>query len=159
SLTSNCLAVEVDPPASVGAIAPARIPLQLPGLSVQSEILGTSVKGQSEIALVPPDASGRVVARGKTWVGNPARAFLGAVRSPAACFGAAVRRVLADLGVRTGGETRPASESELGQPFTKLAQVTSPIAPAITKMLKDSDNNIAEHLFKLAAACKYHRGT
>src|SRR5262249_53546544 len=120
SLTSNCVAVEVSPPNAVGGLAPARIALQLPGLSVVSEILGTSVKGQSEIVLIPPDASGRVMARGKTWVGNPTRSFPVPVRIPPAYVGAALRRVLDDLGIRVAGEVRLASEAELGQPCTTV---------------------------------------
>jgi D-alanyl-D-alanine carboxypeptidase/D-alanyl-D-alanine-endopeptidase (penicillin-binding protein 4) len=117
------------------------------------------VKGQSEISLLQPDASGRVLAKGKTWVGNPSRAFLVPVQNPPAYFGSALRRVLADRNLRVTGEVRLASDSELGQPCTVVAQVTSPIAPVVTKMLKDSDNNLAEHLFKLAGATRYKRGT
>lgn len=159
SLRCNCLTIEVSPPAAAGAVARSRIVPELDGFRVQSEITGSAIKGLNEIVLLLPDVTGRVLAKGKTWIGNPVQSFLVPVTNPPSLCGAALAQLLSEHQIQLGGRVRLAGDGELGQPCTMLAQVTSPIEPAIVKMNKDSDNNIAEHLFKLIGARRHRRGT
>lgn len=159
SLRGNCLPVEVAPPRSAGALASARTLPELPIFRIESEIVGTGVKGQNEVALSMPDASGRVLAKGRTWILNPVQTYLVPVPDPPLYFGAALHECLAGAGVRVSGGVRAIAEQEPRGDVRPVARCATPLARVITTMNKESDNNLAEHLFKLAASKRSGTGT
>lgn len=147
SLNSNCLSVLI---AGTGP-GDVRIQPRAPGYQAISRLTRSSKSREVSVWLTRPDETATVLVRGQVGDHAGTSEQRVAVREPDLFFGRAYLGALADHGVVVDGGVRRDQVTAAKGRLTPLGTVRSPLLPALYYCGKESDNGIAEHIFKLAA--------
>ncbi len=118
-------------------------------------------KGKNAIHIKRPDRQGNVMVRGETPLSrNPWKGQV-AVDAPPLFFAALFREMLRTEGIALQGRVVLAEETIrcTGGACRQLAILRSPLRDALIITNKESHNNFAEHLFKLAGSKIKGKGT
>ncbi len=151
SFMENVLHVLVSTPGGAGSAArvtlePACVPFKVHGM-----IKVGGAKSPNAINLVRPDVDGVIRLRGTTPCSSHTWNGKVAMNDPPRYFGAALASMLDARGVSFAGSVRMAREPiDCGAQCQRLAVLRSPLRDALNVTNKESHNNFAEHLFKIA---------
>jgi D-alanyl-D-alanine carboxypeptidase/D-alanyl-D-alanine-endopeptidase (penicillin-binding protein 4) len=161
SILENLVRLEVTPSGQAGRPALVRlIPRDAP-FNVQGQIMTTGKKGENLIHIPRPQENGTLKVSGRTYSGNPTKAYTASVRYPVHYFGALFDAALSRAGVARARDFRLV-ESALAydsEEWSLLHEHRSELLPVIIITNKESHNHFAEQLFKLAGAKVAGRGT
>ena len=120
-----------------------------------------SKKGKNTIHISRPRPNGDLPVRGETWHGNPPWSDRVSVSVPPLYFGAVFLHELRRQGINVDGRCvlvdRPVPYA--GQRCRKLGSIGSSLSAVVLVTNKESHNNCAEHLFKLAGWKVEGKGT
>ena len=159
SLNGNCLTVMV----SGGDGEPSvELRPRLPQYQILSRLIRDGDPRKMSVWAQRPDAGGQVVVRGRVGSRAGAAPLRVAVRQPDWYFGSALYGSLQRAGVRIEGRLRRGLLAEARPPANALQElytVQSPLLPALYFCGKESDNGIAEHLWKACAVARDHAGS
>jgi PBP4 family serine-type D-alanyl-D-alanine carboxypeptidase len=146
SIHGNCLLLEVrsGPPG-------ARLATLARGFRVSDELQAASTSRTYDVAALRPDAEGVVHVRGHIGADIPPQQVRVPVIDPASYFGQCLLANLLQRGVvvrdglavEAGAATRAPRE---------LGRLQSPLVNAVLVALKESDNGLADHMFKYLGA-------
>jgi D-alanyl-D-alanine carboxypeptidase/D-alanyl-D-alanine-endopeptidase (penicillin-binding protein 4) len=153
SIHGNCLALEVN-----GAGATAAITTIVDGFRIRDELGKAASAKAYEVGALRPDADGFVCVQGRIGSAVGPQAVRVPVIDPAGYFGACV---LGELR-RSGVEVTSGLEVEAGaggRATERLGALTSPLVNAVLVANKESDNGLADHLFKNLGARKGGEGS
>jgi len=145
SIHRNCLAVEFD-----GRGPGARLLTVADGFELSGGIERAPRPSTFDVGYARPDERGRVRVWGRMSADVDARVRLVPVREPARLFGASLLARLRERGiaVRDGVRVEPGAEQDTA-PVVDLVRLSSPISRAVLLANKESDNSMADHLFKV----------
>jgi len=137
------------------AFEPACVPFELHGA-----IKVGGPKAPNAINLARPDAEGVIRVRGTTPHSKQAWKGKVAVTDPPLYFGKVFASVLRTRGVSLAGRVRLVAAPLDGEDrWRRLGSVSSPLRDAVIITNKESHNNFAEHLFKMAGWKVTGKGT
>lgn len=160
SFMENVLHVLVSTPGGVGTAA--RVALE-PGcvpFTVTGTIRVGGPKAPNAINLAKPDAQGVIKVRGTTPHSNQPWKGKLAVADPPRYFGVVLASMLDARGVSLAGSVRMAREPvDYGAECRRLGALRTPLRDAVIVTNKESHNNLAEHLFKIAGWKATGQGT
>ncbi len=150
SLHGNCLAVELD---GGGARPRARWNVVTQGFTLRNELERDSGATTYEVGLARPNRDGAVRVYGRIGRSITPRTLRVPVVDPNEYFGACLAQRLERRGIGIEGsvEVVRGAAAALDEPV-ELARFESPISLAIVRTNKESDNSVADHLFKAAGA-------
>lgn len=151
SVHGNCLSAELDgttdPPSAAWDVVTR-------GYTLRNELERGDRAATYEVGMTRPDDDGRVRLYGRIGRAITPRSLRVPVVDPHEYFGRCLARRLERRGVGVEGAVvvqRGAAEA-LGDDAVELARLESPISLAIVRTNKESDNSVADHLFKAAGA-------
>jgi len=160
SFLENVLHVHVSTAGGVGTAARVSLEPGCAPFEVHGMIKVGGAKAPNAINLARPDAQGVVRVRGTTphskqiWKGKVA------VADPPRYFGLLLASLLAERGVSLAGSVQMAKEPvDCGSSCRRLGLLRSPLRDALIVTNKESHNNFAEHLFKIAGWKATGKGT
>jgi D-alanyl-D-alanine carboxypeptidase/D-alanyl-D-alanine-endopeptidase (penicillin-binding protein 4) len=145
SLHGNCLEVEV----AGGAVA--RLATLADGYRVENRLASASSSGAYEVGISRPDASGLLVARGVIGRGVGPQRVRVPVVDPAELFGRCLAASLRERGIALDGGLCVEAGAAARAPHA-LGTLQSPLVNAVLLANKESDNGLADHLFKYLGA-------
>jgi serine-type D-Ala-D-Ala carboxypeptidase/endopeptidase (penicillin-binding protein 4) len=146
SLHGNCLSLDVR-----GGPPDARLATRAVGFRVVDEL--ASAGGRTyEVGALRPDEYGAVVVRGRIGSGISSELVRVPVIDPADFFGRCLLAELAERGVHVGGGHAVEAGCAARAPH-ELGRLESPLVNAVLLANKESDNGLADHLFKYLGAC------
>lgn len=149
SMHTNCLSIEVS-----GAGRPsANLRTATPDYHLRNELRAASKPATCQVGALRPDGHGLVRVRGSIGRDVTERPLEVPVHDPAGLFGGCLREALGRTGVTFSGstETRAGAAAALDDPYV-LGSLETPLGNAVLLANKESDNSIADHLFKLLGA-------
>ena len=150
SMHGNCLTLEVS---GRGGSPQARLVTATGGYRVENELRRAATSTEFLIWPRRPDESGMVRLTGTVGAAVDQRPVQVPVLDGSRLFGLSLLAELQRRGVTVDGglALRPGAAAALGSPV-ELATYSSPLSTAVLLANKESDNSIAEHLFKLVGA-------
>jgi D-alanyl-D-alanine carboxypeptidase/D-alanyl-D-alanine-endopeptidase (penicillin-binding protein 4) len=149
SMHTNCLSIEVG-----GAGRPsAKLLTATPDYHLRNELRAATKPATCQVGALRPDGHGLVRVRGSIGRGVTNRPLEVPVHDPADLFGGCLREALGRSGVTFSGdtETRAGAAAAIEEPYV-LGSLETPLGNAVLLANKESDNSIADHLFKLLGA-------
>ncbi len=146
SLNANCLSVWVSGERS------ARLAPEVDGFRALVQLKPGATPQECVVSVLQPDPAGEVVVRGTIGTDVGATRLRVPVIDATLFFGRALRSKLARAGVTlAGGVRRPLDGEAPSKHAREVFCRRSPVRPALYLCGKESDNLIAEHLFKTCA--------
>ncbi len=147
SLEANCLTLTFD---GRGGSPSVRIEDRTKGYTVQSELTRSRDRSRFSVWATRPDEHGVLVVRGEVGAAVVERELRVPVREGAMLFGRSLRAELERRGVALKGQVvrRPGAAASLSE-AAEVAVLTTPLSTAVLLANKESDNSIADHLYKL----------
>lgn len=159
SYHANFFAVSIVPSKTAGVPAQVFLDPPLAPFDVRASVR-TEAKGRHLIDVRPGrPGPGPLEVRGRTVVGAEPEPIERAVGRPILVACAALERALRSAGIEIVGRVRPVDESEPPPPERILARVETPLSALLPLVNKDSNNVVAEHVFKRAGAAVSGVGT
>ncbi|MEW6746850.1 MAG: D-alanyl-D-alanine carboxypeptidase/D-alanyl-D-alanine-endopeptidase [Planctomycetota bacterium] len=159
SFNNNCLRVDCDTSGPAGGRAKVALWPATAHYRVESGLELVAERGVNQIALTRSDEQRRVRVRGKSSAGGGQRSFLVPVRDPPDFVGSVFLALLSEEQIVVTGNLRRASADEEGRPFQVTGCHRSPLVDALQVMNKESDNGVAEHVFKAVGARRFGVGS
>jgi serine-type D-Ala-D-Ala carboxypeptidase/endopeptidase (penicillin-binding protein 4) len=161
SLNENVLDVTVASASLPGAAARVTLSPRGGRYSVRGTIKTGGRKGKNAIHILRPDRQGVVAVRGETPLSGVPWKGRVSVDEPPLFFAAVFREMLRAEGIVLQGRIVLAEKPIrcTGTGCRQLAILRSPLREALIITNKESHNNFAEHLFKLAGSKVKGRGT
>jgi PBP4 family serine-type D-alanyl-D-alanine carboxypeptidase len=156
SIHGNCLKVAVE-----GGNRPAaRIVTNALGYSVRTELQVADKSNVFKVGAIRPDDDGIVRVAGEIGRAVDLREIDVPVKDPTELFGRCLQAWLQDAGVTVAGGTAAAAgaAAALRDPVV-LGSIETPLGNAIVLANKESDNSVADHLFKLAGVRSGNEGS
>ncbi|UJR80956.1 D-alanyl-D-alanine carboxypeptidase/D-alanyl-D-alanine-endopeptidase [Sandaracinus amylolyticus] len=156
SVDANAYTLRVLPGATVGA--PARVRLDGAGYFALESTITTSESGQPSIVAIQRDQGEhmQLALRGTMPVGVTGVSYRRRIENPLAWAGHLTRDALAAAGIRSNDAVRIAATPD---DAALLAQHTSePLAEILSAMGKQSDNFVAEMVFRVLGAERHRPG-
>jgi D-alanyl-D-alanine carboxypeptidase/D-alanyl-D-alanine-endopeptidase (penicillin-binding protein 4) len=149
SMHTNCLTISVS-----GAGRPnATLLTSTRGFHLRNELREAQTAATYKVGVLRPDGHGLVRVRGSIGRGVGKHEIQVPVHDPAALFGGCLTEALEQRGVPLGGEmqTLAGAANALVDPYL-LGSLETPLGNALLLANKESDNSIADHLYKLLGA-------
>lgn len=159
SLFENCAVVRVRPAAKVGVKAGYSVLPQISQFATASEVTTVGAKAANVINVPAPIAIDAFKVRGSTPFGKTPVPLFVPLANPGAVHPIAVAQALARGGVKIGAGSELAAKRFEPGSARLLCSVKSPLQPILRKLMKDSSNVLAEHVYKRVGFDKYGRGT
>jgi D-alanyl-D-alanine carboxypeptidase/D-alanyl-D-alanine-endopeptidase (penicillin-binding protein 4) len=153
SVHGNCLALEVQ-----GRGATARLLTLAEGYRVRDELTGSPKANTYDVGALRPDAEGVVRVQGRIGAAVPPQLVRVPVIDPAALFGACLLAQLRAAGLEVTGGAQLQEGAGAAAPQL-LGALASPLVNAVLLANKESDNNLADHLFKYLGARRGGEGS
>lgn len=150
SFSDNCILVRVRPGGKPGA--PGRVEL-VPNVDlyrVISQVTTTGSPRQQHLAVYRGDDGRSLVVQGAVWAGAPFESWV-TVPEPVEYFGAALRALLAEVGITVEGNVRTVEQLP-GAVWEQVATHKSDLLTTLTVINHRSQNFYAESVFKLLGA-------
>lgn len=149
SMHSNCLSIAVG---GAGHLS-AQLLTPVGDYRLRNELRLADEPATCLVGALRPDAHGLVRVRGSIGRGVKRRLLKVPVHDPAKLFGSCLREALRGRGIELAGssEVRAGAAAELTEPYV-LGSLQTPLGNALLLANKESDNSIADHLFKLLGA-------
>lgn len=152
SIYGNCLRYEVD--GTRGGDQPqVRLVTRANGYKLVDRVAWDADGRQPVIAASQPDDTGTLTITGRLSHGLHAGPYDIPVRDGTLLFGRALRTALEAAGITVrGGLARDAGAGKVLGPERELGVLRTPLSLAAVVCNKESDNSLAEHLFKVVGA-------
>lgn len=161
SFMENVIRITVTPAKQVGRAAAVSLFPAGTAFFPRGTIRTVAKKGKNAIHVSRPDSDGALPVRGETWNGNPPWSDRISVSNPPLYFGSVFLHELLRLGIVVKGRPvlvkAPVAYGEKG--CRRLGAISSHLSSAVMVTNKESHNNCAEHLFKLAGWKVTGKGT
>lgn len=149
SLDRNCLQLLVD--GNSGTASPrAALTLDVLGYRLRNEVRWSEVRGQHLVGALRPDDDGQVRVQGAVARGVVGAPFEVPVRDATDFAGRRVLGCLGALGIQVDGGLGRVVAPLPG--LVELARFETPLDLAVIITNKESDNSVADHLFKVLGA-------
>ena len=144
SIDGNRIEVRID-----GRGPTATLSTPLSGYRVDNELRSSSTRGTWQVGAIRPDASGDLRVFGAISRDVTDRLLEVPVREPPRLFGERLLAAFANAGIEVDGGIRlaPGASRHL-ESSVELARLATPISRAVLLANKESDNSMADHLFK-----------
>ncbi len=152
SLHGNCLTVQV------GQGTAAVLATLADGYRLENRLEAAASSGAYEVGITRPDAAGVLVARGRIGRGVAPQLVRVPVVDPTQLFGRCLLARLRERGVSVDGGAAVEAGAAARAPHA-LGTLQSPLVNAVLLANKESDNGIADHLFKYLGALRGGAGS